>query len=175
MEDRAATSWRNAPQSTPAGRLTVTHALSRITFWIVCLLPALGAAPGAHAEIYRSVDENGTVTYSAIKPVGRPADQVRIKVEQSQPGASEALQDMVTAADQARAERLKKAEEQATEEALGKKKEDLCERARDNLERMEQTPRVFHVNDAGDRERVSEEQRQADMARLREVAAKNCN
>jgi hypothetical protein len=142
---------------------------------IVPLLFVVLLANANAGEIYRWVDESGTVTYSSTKPVGHATQQMEISAPPSSHAAQKSPQDLVIAAEKTRAERLERAKEMTEKQSVAATREQLCLRARSNLEGFESNVRAFHVDQSGERVRIGEEQRQEDISKLEALAKKFCD
>ncbi|MCC6201794.1 MAG: DUF4124 domain-containing protein [Gammaproteobacteria bacterium] len=158
----------------PAGSLMVRRGPLDYRLPLLTLALVVTMHDARSAEVYRWVDENGTVTYSSTKPQGRDIQQLEIRPERSTPAAPVSTRDLVAAADKARQQRLDRAQEQAAQLAAAAEREQLCSRARANLAGLETSTRVFHVDQSGARIRIDEQQRQEDIAKLRAIAETNC-
>ena len=138
-------------------------------------LVCAGVMQADAAEVYRWIDDNGTVTYSATKPVGHATQPVGIRATPSSQATPTSPQDLVSAAEKARSDRAERAKEAADKQSDAATREQLCQRARANLEGMENNVRAFHVDQSGERVRLGEEQRQEDIAKLKALAKKFCD
>ena len=138
------------------------------------LLPLLLALPGlAAAEIYRSVDAQGRVTYSQTPPTGRPAEKVTPRVSPGNPGELEALQRRMDALDKERGEAAQKAAEQ---QAKTTERDQACTEAKARLTLLAQNNpnRLLSRNDKGEMERWSTERHDEQRRQAEELAADNC-
>lgn len=142
--------------------------------FLLLLVPASAAA-----EIYKWIDEEGNVHYSQQRPPAdaQPKSTETIKVNSG--AASEAdlkgLQRDIERSNKIFEDRAKQKEEQeqaAAEQAIRKQN---CEKVRLNLQKLQEVQRVFHTDEEGNRVRVGEEQRQADITRAQEQVEEWCN
>jgi len=139
------------------------------------MLSLLLALPGpAAAEIYRSVDAQGRVTYSQTPPPGRPADKVTPRVAPANPGEAEALQRQMDALDRERGEAAKKA---AESEAKTAERNKACTEARARLLLLAQSPpnRLMSRDDQGNMVRWTPEKHDEQRRQAEELAASSCD
>ncbi|MDM4770422.1 DUF4124 domain-containing protein [Solimonas sp. SE-A11] len=142
-----------------------THAL---------LLPLLLALPGlAAADIYRSVDAQGRVTYSQTPPVGRTAEKVTPRVTPGNPAEAEALQRQVEALDKGQEEAARKETEAAAKQA---KQDEACTAARERLALLAQKipSRLMTRNEKGEMERWTTERHEEQRRQAEALAATSC-
>ena len=142
-----------------------THAL---------LLPLLLALPGlASAEIYRSVDAQGRVTYSQTPPKNGTAEKVTPRVSPGKPGELEALQRQMEALDKERGEAAQKAAEQQAKTA---ERDQACAEAKARLLLLAQNNpnRLMSRNDKGEVERWTMERHDEQRRQAEQLAADTC-
>src|SRR5579885_2953356 len=121
------------------------------------LLPALIATGQAAAEMYKWVDENGQVHYSQLPPPGAKAETVKPppKVD------TEQAVDELKAREKGFDERRKAEAKQA--ETTVKKEEEAA------------APQKSFKTDAnGNRVRLTEEERQKEIAEMQKIIARDC-
>ena len=150
-------------------------------------IAALLLANVSFAEIYKWVDEQGNVHYGD-RPVGQsealdipskaspnlsnssassPADSAAIAQQRQQQ-----RQRLLDSYDQERAEKNQaKAERKEKEE----KHKRACVQARDKLLSYQRASAIYDVDDDGKRVYISQEEREASEARLRDAIKKNCD
>jgi hypothetical protein len=135
-------------------------------------------AGSAGAEIYKWVDEDGNVHYSQRQPPKESQPQtteiVDLKTGGGSDDARKALDKDIQRADKLRTERLKHQADQQQAAAEQAERKRGCDSARARLQSLEESQRIFHIDEQGNRVRVGEEQRQADMAEAREQIAEYC-
>jgi hypothetical protein len=137
------------------------------------LLAALSTA--ASAEIYKWTDEDGNVHFSEKKPADAEAETVQIRYTEPSAEAQEKLQETIEQDQKAAEERLKAEEDQALEERNLAVQQRNCEKARAHLAELQRVVRLFHTDDEGNRVRVGEEERQADIEKMEQVIAEKCS
>ncbi|HKJ28539.1 MAG TPA: DUF4124 domain-containing protein [Anaerolineales bacterium] len=143
------------------------------------LLLALSSS-SALAEVYKWTDENGVTHYTQTPPPsGQDAELQDVpeyegeaelspptEDESSDPGA-----ETLSAADLKRQElaaaRKENAEEKAATEAL-------CQDTQQRLAQLEPSRRVFYTNEEGETARMDDEQRVAEIQRLKEIQSSRC-
>ncbi|PPE74857.1 hypothetical protein C3942_04055 [Solimonas fluminis] len=139
------------------------------------LLSLLLALPGlAGAEIYRSVDSQGRVTYSQTPPAGRAADKVTPRVSPANPAEADALQRQLEALDKERGEAAKK---EAEGEAKAAERVKACAEARARLVLLAQSPpnRLMSRDDQGNMVRWTPQKHDEQRRQAEELAASSCD
>ncbi len=142
-----------------------------------CLLLAI-VCPGAQAEIYRWVDENGVVNYTQHKPENRASTTVSTRA--STPPEAETTEPAATPDSDLSEEQQRmldelKAREAERVEQVAEIRRDNCEKSRSVLARLTQSNRI-RVRDSGGTERVlPEEERQRRINEAQEGIATNCD
>lgn len=142
------------------------------------LLPSLFALSAHAAEVYRWVDDHGTLHYSQTPPPAGRYEKVRPDVPPPTPApAREALgeylrrnEDAAAQQDQARARERERAQQAQTEA-------ERCAAARRVLTALETGPRnrMAVENDDGTLSRMTDEQWASQRARALEVVAQSCS
>ena len=144
------------------------------------LLPALfilTACPLQHslATAYKWVDEDGNTHYTQTPPPGdtpskainRPPPKVDTEAARSK------IKSLTERADKLQAERIEKAEKRRQQLAQEAERETLCQQARTSQASYER-PRVNEVMADGSRRIMGEEERQAGLARAKNLVSKFC-
>lgn len=144
----------------------------------VCLLLSMSA----QAQVYEWRDAEGRVMYSDRPPPGVDARLVRSGARAAPP-APEAAPEAdrpKTLADQA-LEFRRRRESAAAEEAERKQKADqqaeidaACQQTRNHLAALESGARISRFNSAGEREFLSDADRQTEIQRAREQLKQHC-
>ena len=116
----------------------------------------------ALAEMYKWVDESGHVQYSQTPPPGVKADTVKPPPKVDTQNAVDELKSKEKGFDD-----RKKAGDAA-------KKQQACETAKKNMEGLQSTPRSYKTDAAGNRVRLTDEERQKQIADMQKIADKNC-
>ena len=144
------------------------------------LLPALvilTVCPLQHslAMAYKWVDEDGNTHYTQTPPPGgtpseainRPLPKVDTKAAQSE------IKSLTERANKLQAERDEKAEQRRQQLAQEAERATLCQQARTSQASYER-PRVNEVMADGSRRAMGEEERQAGLARAKDLVSKFC-
>lgn len=133
--------------------------------WAFVLLAALLVTGHAHAQVYRWVDADGVVHYGDKPPADQDAEALPIR---SAPTDLEAtLREQVERerrlelADQLRADAAEDAAAEAEYEARLARS---CEQARRRVATIESEPRLWRVDDSGNRYVYNESERAAALA-----------
>jgi len=135
----------------------------------LCLLPF-----AATAEIYKWVDEDGTVHYGQKPPADRQADTVKpppsVDTESAQKELQE-KQERLRQLEEQRAEREKTQRESEKEAAARKER---CQAAKRALEQMRTQNRLQVVNEQGERTYLTPEQMREREKKAQELVKENC-
>lgn len=138
------------------------------------LLLALWLPIAAQAQIYKWVDEKGRVQYGERPPPGAKASTLR---QEATPPSAPAPAGKASGAADADAEfRRRQIERQLTEDALAqdaKRRQAQCENARNRLAAGEGSGRHFTYK-AGEKVYLSDAERDASLARMREQVSQAC-
>jgi len=145
-------------------------------FRITLLLALSVTLPtAAHGEMYKWVDDEGNVQYSQNPPPGsKAAEVVKPPPKVDTEGATQALSEQEAQFKGRQEAAGKEAEEAEKTAAEAAQKKQACESARKNLERLQNAQRIFKKDAAGNRSRVSEEERQQSIKKAEESIKKNC-
>ncbi len=152
----------------------LTHSYtSRGTLLCVTLGMAL-ASPGLLAEMYKWIDDEGQVQYSQSPPPGRPAETIKPPPKVDSKAAREKLKQQLQDFELRGDKRQEQAEaDQKTQEQAGERKA-ACDTARERLAKLEGKPRILQYAEDGSSKRLTEEERQADIAEARKQVEKHC-
>ncbi len=141
-------------------------------FTLLCLLTLL-IIPIAHAKIYKC-EKNGNVYYTS--KASAECHEKKIKTKQPA-GASEQL-DAIRAKNKAfeerRHQRLEKQKKQAQEAASNKQKQQNCERAKRNLAGFQDLSNRYVTDDQGNRQAITDEQRQEKIKKNQKAIKEFC-
>jgi len=158
---------------------------SRLACSSIVFFAALATAQGQTQSVYTWTDENGVVHYTDTPPDNPNAVQIPA-TEAYRPGSTGAYPEAdaaVTgdeeepAAVESYADDQRKQLEAARKEAAAKQAERarICKEARDQLENIEPSRRVFFTNEQGETERLDDEQRVAMVEQAKALIAQNCD
>ncbi len=139
------------------------------------------------AQVYRWVDKDGKVQYSDQPPPpgASKADPKKVS-EGSAANAGPAgtanpqksIADQAKDFDKRRKDQAKKGDEQAKKDEEAKKLADIaaenCAQAREMIRNLESGRPIARANESGESYILSDEQRQNDLNRARDLAGKNC-
>ncbi len=141
---------------------------------LIIALCALIGTDARGAGLYKWIGENGEVTYSQFPPPDKQAETIKPppkvdteKAREELKERSERANEYVENAKKATAARQDKEKEAAE---LAQK----CQRVRDNLFMLERRNRLYQTDAQGNRIRVGEEQRQAEIKQAKEQLAEHC-
>lgn len=143
---------------------------------LLCAVLLGGIAPGAGAEIYRSVGADGRPVYSDVAP---SSDKARVRVLKTEP-APLATEPSTGRDEQKEAARRKAQEDkesrQIRERQAAAEAARVCAAAREALQVLEKIEgqRAFWRDPNGERTYLSDEQRSAAQSRARQDVARNC-
>lgn len=153
----------------------------KLQFISHCLLILLMLFPSVQAKVYKWVDKNGKVHYSD-KPFNEQSQEIEIKSDISpekqraaQARANQLIQQqnrLLTEQRETQAEHLKK---QKQENAKKKKLNIACINAKESLRVLKMQRPVYHVDDKGERQFISDEKRKEGIAELNANIARHCN
>ena len=136
----------------------------------------LTACPLQHslATAYKWVDEDGNTHYTQTPPPGdTPGEAINRPPKVDTEAARSAIESLTERADKLQAERAEKAEQRQKKLAQEAERETLCQQARTSQASYER-PRVNEVMADGSRRAMGEEERQAGLARAKDLVSKFC-
>jgi len=131
-------------------------------------------AGNVHAAFYKWVDEEGNTNYSEWEPIGIEAEELSPPPGVDTEAAIEALEEQQEKVTNLQNRRKVKAKYDGIDEQNANIKKKNCEKARARLASYAR-PGVRLVQDDGDRVRLTEEQRQAQIATSNEMIKEHCN
>ncbi|MBL8519915.1 MAG: DUF4124 domain-containing protein [Betaproteobacteria bacterium] len=144
------------------------------------------AAATVTAQVYRWVDKDGKVQYSDQPPPAgaskadpkKIADAPAAATGSAAAGGSKSIADQSKDFDKRRKDAAKKSDEQSKKDEEARKVTENdqlnCKNARAALKDLESGRPIARTNESGDRSYLTDEQRQAEMARAKEIAADSC-
>lgn len=128
----------------------------------------------AEAAMYKWIDDEGDVHYTQSPPPDRAAKALRPPGAVDTEGALKKLRADEEKANRYLEDRNKKAEERRSAEQKAAKKQAECARVRQNLEKLQTANRLYKTDADGNRIRLGEEERQAQIKKDRETFSKSC-
>lgn len=142
---------------------------------IIALLTLVAIAP-AGAQVYKWVDEKGRTHYGERPPAAGKSKEVPIrestpKGDRAAGAAAPLLKDQETAF---RQRQVKREEEEAKAAKESAERERQCKNARGDLAELQVQRRVFTRNDKGEREFMSDAERESKVARLQSEVNRLC-
>lgn len=144
--------------------------------WLWPALFILTACPLQHtlATAYKWVDEDGNTHYTQTPPPGdTPGEAINRPPKVDTEAARSAIKSLTERADKLQAERAEKAEQRRQQLAQEAEQATLCQQARASRASYER-PRVNEVMADGSRRAMGEEERQAGLARARNLVSRFC-
>ena len=141
-----------------------------LTASIACLLVT---APALANDIYKYVDEDGTVHY-VDRPTGAPTEERVAFVSQRNAGAPRSNDSGPDWRErrEARQEAQKAADEEANQQAERAK---LCQESRDRLQQYNQARRLYRNGEDGERVYLSDAEVQEARQKVVDLIEENCN
>lgn len=137
---------------------------------------ALAFAPHVHAELYKWTDAQGKVHYTDQPPAANAQTLKGTSTGQAQT-TSQATQSL-EAKDQEYKKRKKELDEaraKADKEAeQARIKRENCTKARNNLNNLQNSPRVYTTNAAGQRVYMDDTSRASALASSQKAVSENC-
>lgn len=159
--------------------------LARLTLGSILFFAVLTSALGQSQSLYTWTDEKGVVHYTDTPPDNPKAVEIPA-TEAYRPGSTGAYPqaDAAVSEDEknpaavesyADDQRKQLAEAQKENKAKQAERARICKQARDQLETIEPSRRVFFTNDQGQTERLDDEQRVTMVAQAKALIAENCD
>ena len=153
------------------------HKATIIKTIIVATLALTAADALADDEIYRWVDENGTVHFDKQPPSNTEAEQVDIQLHQTGIVPSDSIPDQqaepqVSYAQQQRDERKKRREENAEKQEVT---DAACAQRRKIVSELEWTPNIIVEYEDGTVQRLDDNVRVETLNEAKVYIAANCN
>ncbi len=124
-------------------------------------------------QVYKWVDENGTIHYSDIKPNNVESENVRVKTGKStgsRPSAQSQAQDL----DNQQQQELQDRAQRLQAETAARENDAQCQLVRDNLQKLQENSRV-KVNDGGEFRYLTPEEIAAKKAEYQEMLNNFCS
>lgn len=134
------------------------------------MVPALACAD----SVYRWTDESGVVHFGDREPQGRSSERVSVKSGQSRSSERPSPQEQVEALEEGEADKERRENESAVEEARRKQRNAKCETARANLDAINSNARIRMAGEDGEPRYLSPEEIETQKSRFQEMADENC-
>jgi hypothetical protein len=158
---------------------------ARLTLGSIFFCAVLSSAQGQSKSLYTWTDEKGVVHYTDTPPDNANAIELPA-TEVYRPGSSGAYPQADAAVtedekDPAEVESYADEQRKQLDEARKKSREKqaererICKEARNQLETIEPSRRVYFTNDQGETERLDDEQRVAMVEKAKVLIAENCD
>ena len=133
------------------------------------------------AQIYRWVDEDGTVHFSDSPPPGDSAQEVQLRGQPSQQAVRQAQEDLATRLHDQRTDTESREQRAATQRREQEQEEqriaelqNQCAQARQQLELLGMQLPVYREDNGGERAYLDDDARAAEIASLKEQIARHC-
>lgn len=145
------------------------------TLMYASLFAMLASSPALASDIYKYTDENGIVHY-VDRPTGAPTEQ-RVNVSSKPSDASPSRSGSSDRADwrERRAARQEARESAQAERDEREKKAELCQQYRDRLQQYDDAPRLFRMDEQGERYYLEPEEVEEARSKVLEAIEENCN
>ncbi|WP_169449462.1 DUF4124 domain-containing protein [Marinimicrobium agarilyticum] len=134
---------------------------------VAALLGGLVTLPALAEDVYRWVDDEGVTHFTAHPPKNRQADQLRTQTGHSEP----------VDYSQQYPDRKESSEERPSDQNQGPTQaelDDACQRARENLQTLEQGGRIAEEAEDGSRRYLSEQEKTERAERARQIVEDAC-
>jgi hypothetical protein len=144
-------------------------------------LAVLLATATVAAQVYKWVDKDGRVQYSDTPPPpgATKADPKKIGPATASPAtaavAPKTLQERSKDADKRRLDDAEKAKKDEEAQKLAKRKEERCNEANRFKLELESGRPMMRNNDQGERNFISDDDRNAEIARMKSIMAEACS
>lgn len=142
------------------------------------LLAAFAAAAAGAQTMYKWVDEKGTTHFSERPPpdekTEKKASKVTPKVVPPSGGGAYDPNAWKSKEAEARKRQVDRGQQESAQAKDAAKRADVCDRARSRVAFLENSGRIFRDNPDGSRTFMEDKQREAEIARAREVANEAC-
>ena len=130
----------------------------------------------AQAEVYKWKDAQGRTVISDTPQPNKKATAVPSATpDPADDGVVKTLDDQELEFKKRQEEREAAEKKQNEEAAAATRKAEACERSRRNLSMLESGTRIAQSNEKGEREYIDDQQRQAEISRVRRNIQENCN
>jgi hypothetical protein len=142
---------------------------------LLLLAPLLVGTMATAQNLYKSVDDNGRVTYSDQPPLGKVKSQEVVKIVGSaNAGAARQVMDQDAQFKKRQDDADKKQAEAAKKEQFEAIRQDSCARARGELRALRENTPVARMDESGERVVLDEGAREAEGKRLETFIEESC-
>ena len=138
------------------------------------LLATLLAIPASQADVYKWYDDDGKVQYTQTPPMDRPSVRIRTSAGSTSTPARDTVSQPAGKAAAPDQTANREADEGPIEVIDSDKLEAYCAKQRRNLETLQNTKRIS-VRDGDTVRELSEEEKQARIARIRKNLETYCS
>lgn len=139
---------------------------------MIALALGLLSSSAMAQQMYQWKDERGVVQYGQLPPAGVPYQQIRV---QPSPPPGGQLREPPPLPLQPDTSARDAAEQRNFERAQAEQRAAACDKLRSNLETLLNNPRLRRTNEAGDVERIGEDERQRLISQAQENLQENCS
>lgn len=133
---------------------------------------ALAVVPLASAELYKYVDKNGKTVYSDTPPTD--VDAKRMTPPPPPAGNAKSYVERDKEAQKAREKSGEDAKKTAEKEKVEQQKKLRCEQAKGNLQIYTDGGRILKNNASGERDYMSDEEIEAERAKMQKIVDEAC-
>ncbi|MDR2366169.1 MAG: DUF4124 domain-containing protein [Zoogloeaceae bacterium] len=141
----------------------------------LAVLLSLAAFSVAQADVYKWKDAQGRTIISDTPQPGKKAVTTPSAAPDQTGDAQKTLDDQELEFRKRQEEREAAEKKQNEETAAAARKTEACERSRSNLDMLESGTRIMRPNAQGKPEYINDQQRQAEIERVRENMQRNCS
>jgi len=150
------------------GKKKIFNALLKICVLWALLLPA-------SAQVYKWVDDKGTIHYGERPPQGKKAREVEQRLANPAPAPGKAAEPSWKDKDlEFRGRRIEAEQAEAKRQQQDATNRQACNQARDHVAQMKAARRMYRLNEKGERVYQSAEEHQAAIAQLERLVSERC-
>lgn len=147
----------------------------RAPIHLLLLVPLVSSGTAMAQSMYKSVDENGKVTYSDQPPVGKVKRSEVITIPgAANPGAARQMIDQDAQFRKRQDDAAKAQAAAAKKEEIDRQKADNCSRARAELRALRDNAPLVKLNEKGERIVLDGSAREAESKRVETFVEENC-
>jgi len=146
----------------------IFNALLKICVLWALLLPA-------SAQVYKWVDDKGTIHYGERPPQGKKAQEVGQRLANPVPAPGKAAEPSWKDKDlEFRSRRIEAEQAETKQKQQDAAHSQSCNQARDHLAQMKMARRLYRLNEKGERVYQSDEEHRASIAQLERLVSERC-